>query len=120
MIKARGVVFGDGLTELIPEDTEEKVIYLDEKKEKTGSQKTEKRHFKDDIRGKSANRSAKMSIHDGLIILSVVMPFVFGFLWATVLVRHEVVYVIYWHLTFAWMALVLYANRGKRKCRREK
>lgn len=111
MIKARGVVFGDGLTELIPEETEEKVIYLDEKKEETGSPKTEKRHFKADIRGKSANRSTKMQIHDTLVILSVVLPFVFGFFWAADLLQHEAVYIVYWELTFAWMAFVLYANR---------
>ena len=120
MIKARGVVFGDGLTELIPEESEEKVVYLDDKKEETGNRKSEKRHFEDDIRGKTANRSAKMQTHDISIILSVVLPFVFGFFWSADLLQHEAVYIIYWQLTFIWMGIVLYANRGTRKCRREK
>ena len=114
MIKARGVVFGDGMTELIPEGPEEKVIFLDDQKEKTGNQKSEKRHFEDDIRGKSANRSTKMQIHDILIILSVVLPFVFGFFWASDLLQHEAVYIVYWELTFAWMAFVLYANKKEK------
>lgn len=113
MIKAKGMVFGDGLMELIPDETEEKVIWLDDLKEETGSEKRENRRFKDQNCRKAAKRSDKMSIRDTLILLSVIVPFVFGFLWATCMVQHEAAYIIYWALAYSWLGIVTYANRRK-------
>lgn len=113
MIKAKGMVFGDGLMELIPDETEEKVIWLDDLKEETGSTKCEKRHFKAQNRRKSAKSSDKLSLRDTLILLSVIVPFVFGFLWATCMVQHEAAYIIYWALAYSWLGIVTYANRRK-------
>jgi len=111
MIKAKGLTFGDGLMEIIPDENAEKVIYLDDMEE---VKREPERRKEGNRSAKKAPRFAFSDLHDTLVILSVVLPFVFGFFWSADLLQHEAVYIIYWQLTFAWMALVLYANKKER------
>lgn len=114
MIKAKGMVFGDGLMELIPDETEEeKVIWLDDLREEPESRKVKNDDLKTRNVEKPAKRYAKTGIHDALILISVIAPFIMGFLWAGVMVQHEAVYIVYWELTFAWAGIVMFANRRK-------
>ena len=94
MITAKGVVFGDGMTEIIAPPPVLEVFEVPKRKRRTVSQK------------------------DVAILASVLAPWVFGVTFMAILVVHPLAYIIYWLITYGWTGIVAYANT--RKARRSK
>lgn len=89
MIKANGVVFGDGMTEIIAPPPVLEVFEVPKRKRRTASPK------------------------DVAILASVLAPWVFGVTFMAILVVHPLAYIIYWLITYGWTGLVIYANTRK-------
>ena len=53
-----------------------------------------------------------------LLVLSVILPVVLGFIFTDRLLESGVGFLIYWGIYYAWLMLFLYANSSKRKDRR--
>ena len=102
MITAKGVVFGDGMTEIIAPPPHLEVFEVPRRKRK------------------------QVSTKDTLILASVLAPWVFGVTFMAILVTHPIAYTIYWLITYAWTGFVAYANtktrrpRGRRTAQRTK
>lgn len=94
MITAKGVVFGDGMTEIIAPPPTLEVFEVPRRKRK------------------------QVSTKDTLILASVLAPWVFGVTFMAILVVHPLAYIIYWLITYGWTGIVVYANT--RKARRSK
>lgn len=93
MITAKGVVFGDGMTEIIAPPPHLEVFEVPRRKRK------------------------QVSTKDTLILASVLAPWVFGVTFMAILATHPIAYIIYWLITYGWTGLVAYANKGARRSR---
>ena len=103
MIKAKGIVFGDGMREIRPETTQEPVLeYIGVQPRRCVSKK-----------GKG--RKSALSAREALILASCFGPMIFGLIFATLMIRHEVFYMAYWTATFLWSGFVFYANKKGRR-----
>ena len=57
-------------------------------------------------------------VKEVFLVLSVVMPIIFGFMFIWHMMRHPAFCVVYWLISYGWLALFTYANcRTKRKDR---
>lgn len=57
------------------------------------------------------------TIKDSLLVLSVILPVVFGFVFTCQLLETGVFFLIYWAVVYSWLMLFLYANCRKRRDR---
>lgn len=103
MIKAKGIVFGDGMREIRPETTQEPVLeYIGVQPRRCVSKKEK-------------GRKSPLSVREALILISCYGPMIFGIIFATLMLKHEALYITYWSLAFIWNGIVLYANRKGRR-----
>lgn len=56
-------------------------------------------------------------VKDVFLVLSVVIPNVFGLMFIWHLMRHPAACAVYWLVSYGWLALFTYANCRKRKDR---
>jgi hypothetical protein len=105
MIKAKGITFGDGLTEIRPQKAVIEAFPVKAKKRPKRNKKSAKRPY-----------SAK----DMLILASCLAPVCIGWALLVVMIRHTALYLAYWGITWAWCGFVLHANTRHGEGRRAK
>ena len=88
MLYSRDLVFGDGMTEITAPQTLE-VFEVPKRKHR---------------------EPKEMTTREILIIMSVCAPIMIGWVFATVMIRHELFYIGYWSLVWLWAGVVIYAN----------
>ena len=105
MIKAKGITFGDGLTEIRPQKAIIEAFPVKARKSPKKDKKSVKRPY---------------SVRDMLILASCLAPVCIGWALLVVMIRHTALYLAYWAVTWAWCGLVLYANTRHGEGRRAK
>lgn len=115
MIHAKGVVFGDGITEItpLPQCPEIKVFDIN------------RRTIGMDIDVPQENVHKTQYLHkrtwfdrrwDYILVFTVLFPMVFGMVFANVMVRNELFYCGYWFVTMSWTAIFGFlCGRSKRR-----
>ena len=116
MIKAKGIVFGSGMREIHPVMDAYYALDALPVGEDPGYRKKGRkpRPVRRQRHAKKGRRQA-MNTRELLIIASVAFPLILGLMFATVLLRHETVYILYMAAAYSWMAIVLYANCRRRR-----
>ena len=116
MIRAKGIAFGDGMREIRPVMDAYYELNVLPTGEDPGYKKKDRkpRPVRRQRRAKKG-RKQSMNTRELLIIASVAFPLILGLLFATVLLRHETVYILYMAAAYSWMAIVLYANCRRRR-----
>lgn len=116
MIRAKGITFGDGMREIRPVMDAYYALDALPVGEDPGYRKKDRkpRPVRRQRRAKKGRRQS-MNTRELLIIASVTFPLILGLLFATVLLRHETVYILYMAAAYSWMTIVLYANCRRRR-----
>lgn len=94
MITAKGITFGDGMTEIFAPKQEIEVF---------------------DINRPRRRKKQAMSIREILVLVSCAAPIILGLTFLTVMIRHTAFYIVYWMAVWTWVGLVFYANSKARR-----
>lgn len=105
MIKAKGITFGDGMTEIRPQKAVIEAFPVKARKSPKKGKKSVKRPY---------------SVREMLVLASCLAPVCIGWALLVVMIRHTALYLAYWAITWAWCGLVLYANTRHGEGRRAK
>ena len=96
MLKAKGLSFGSGMTQIYAQPQELETF---------------------DIRRPRRQRQTRreMSARECAIIISVIAPVIFGLTFLTVMIPHTALYIAYWLTCWTWAGIVVYANTTRRQ-----
>lgn len=105
MIKAKGITFGDGMTEIRPQKAVIEAFPVNARKSPKKGKNSAKRPY---------------SAREMLILASCLAPVCIGWALLVVMIRHTALYLAYWAITWTWCGIVLYANTRHGEGRRAK